>query len=557
MEGKMSFLQFSTIESKSGSKYHYIFECSSYRNKKQNSNKKKRVGKFDPVLGVAYFDFDYLQLVANGEASEIKLPSGMSLSKQPLNQCQETSNSGEIFSIEDIQNSVTKNYGLFYLLSTISKQIGLDSILSNSLTNKWHKIFMLVYYLLSCGDPYQDCEDWLEDTEGYNIGKMSSQEISRLLKMITDEERNSFYSSWCDYCIQEEYLALDITSTSSYSNLIDDVEWGYNRDKEKLAQINICMLVGEKSGLPIFYNNYSGSLKDVNTLPTTLKIFKELIENKKIYLVMDKGFYSKKNIDFLLKTELKPKFVIAMSFNSKTAKQILESSYSINSDINNAITINEGYLYSTSQNIIWNDDTTLTAHIFYNEAKYSKERKETISKILEYKNNAEENPVKYSKEKEYNKYLNFNINKSQKDQLIVSIKPNILEKSLKHSGWLIILTNDNRTNLETIKIYRDKDVVEKGFLNLKKRLDFYRTRVHSQTNLNNKLFIAFIALILLSKVHNVMSQNNLYKKMTMKKLFNQLFKWKKTVINDQIIYYPLTSIQKEIFSAFKIQPPEV
>ena len=33
---------------------------------------------------------------------------------------------------------------------------------------------------------------------------------------------------------EQEYFALDITSTSSYSELVDDVEWGYNRGYRKL-----------------------------------------------------------------------------------------------------------------------------------------------------------------------------------------------------------------------------------------------------------------------------------------------------------------------------------
>lgn len=66
-----------------------------------------------------------------------------------------------------------------------------------------------------------------------------------------------------------EYLALDITSESSYSELIEDVEWGYNRDHEQLPQVNLCMMVGETSRLPIHQTVYAGSHKDVRTLVTS------------------------------------------------------------------------------------------------------------------------------------------------------------------------------------------------------------------------------------------------------------------------------------------------
>jgi len=44
---------------------------------------------------------------------------------------------------------------------------------------------------------------------------------------------------------------LDSTSISCWSELIDDVEWGYNRDGDTLAYINLCMPMGQQSRLPV------------------------------------------------------------------------------------------------------------------------------------------------------------------------------------------------------------------------------------------------------------------------------------------------------------------
>jgi hypothetical protein len=62
---------------------------------------------------------------------------------------------------------------------------------------------------------------------------------------IDRREQEKFFSEWGKYRGEKEYLALDITPVSSYSELIDEVEWGYNRDGEKLPQVNLCMLLGE------------------------------------------------------------------------------------------------------------------------------------------------------------------------------------------------------------------------------------------------------------------------------------------------------------------------
>ncbi len=40
--------------------------------------------------------------------------------------------------------------------------------------------------------------------------------------------------------------------------MIREVEWGYNRDKERLPQINMGMYYGEESCLPLYYRVYPG-----------------------------------------------------------------------------------------------------------------------------------------------------------------------------------------------------------------------------------------------------------------------------------------------------------
>jgi len=65
----------------------------------------------------------------------------------------------------------------------------------------------------------------------------------------------------------------------------------------------------------------------------------------------------------------------------------------------------------------------------------------------------------------------------------------IIRKSSKHeSGYTINIREDAS---EAIRIYRDKDVVEKGFLRLKNSLGLGRLRVHSQQAMGSKVFVGF------------------------------------------------------------------
>jgi hypothetical protein len=60
----------------------------------------------------------------------------------------------------------------------------------------------------------------------------------------------------------------------------------------KISKVNLCVLLGETSKLPIYQTVYSGSLKDVSTFEATLKKFEKITDGRKVTIVMDKGFYS-------------------------------------------------------------------------------------------------------------------------------------------------------------------------------------------------------------------------------------------------------------------------
>jgi transposase len=108
---------------------------------------------------------------------------------------------------------------------------------------------------------------------------------------------------------------------------------------------------------------------------------------------------------------------------------------------------------------------------------------------------------------------------------------------------------------DAIRIYRDKDVVEKGFLRMKNCLDLGRLRVHSDINMQNKLFIGFVALIIMACIHKVMTDNRMYERMTLKKMLKTLERLRVQYINGKRIVYPLTSGQKDVFDAFGIPHP--
>jgi len=73
-----------------------------------------------------------------------------------------------------------------------------------------------------------------------------------------------------------------------------------------------------------------------------------------------------------------------------------------------------------------------------------------------------------------------------------------------------------------LEIYRNKDVVEKAFGNLKERLNMHRTVVSSEKSLDGKLFVQFVALVYLPYIKKQMQVTDLVKKYALRALLDKL-----------------------------------
>jgi hypothetical protein len=71
--------------------------------------------------------------------------------------------------------------------------------------------------------------------------------------------------------------------------------------------------------------------------------------------------------------------------------------------------------------------------------------------------------------------------------------------------------------------------------------------------MQSRLFIAFIALIINSYINSIMVNNNLYEKITMLELLQELEKIKILYINSKRLMSPITTLNKVILEAFDIK----
>ena len=73
--------------------------------------------------------------------------------------------------------------------------------------------------------------------------------------------------------------------------------------------------------------------------------------------------------------------------------------------------------------------------------------------------------------------------------------------------------------------------------------------------MKNKIFISFIAIIIISVIHQKMIDKNLYKKYTMHEMILKLRKMKIAIVRQKYILQPISKEQREILQALSVPLP--
>ena len=104
----------------------------------------------------------------------------------------------------------------------------------------------------------------------------------------------------------------------------------------------------------------------------------------------------------------------------------------------------------------------------------------------------------------------------------VTAKQEAIDAARKNFGFFALISNESKEAIKALEIYRNKDLCEKAFGNLKERLNMRRMLVSSELSLDGKLFVEFISLIFLSYIKKKMQDFELFKDYTMQGLLDEL-----------------------------------
>ncbi len=466
----------------------YVYESVSYwdKEKKQSRNKQVCIGKLDPVTG--------------------KLIPSKRLKP-------------ELAFVKDLVITASAEIvGPSIILDAITEQLDLRKLLKSCFPEEYSQIQAMAYYLVSHGGPLSYCGTWCK-SHAHSIENLTSQPISEILGSISIDKKQTFFTKWMDKVWEDDYLCYDITSFSSYSELNEYIKYGHNRDLDKLPQLNLAILFGQKGRLPVCFERAPGNITDVTTLHNLLKTFKAL-DTKTLHYVMDKGFYSKKNIDELLAS--RDKFILSVPLNNKWVQHAIDDIYEVIHGPEGYQKLDDEILYVHSRLYPWGkDNRRCYLHLYYNAHARADAVDKFTEELVEYKKELESGKLINAHQEAYETFFVVKITAKKGAQVSYNT-PAVNQYIKRYAGFQALLANGIKNPVEALQIYRDKDVVEKCFDDLKNLLDMKRLRMHSSATVDGRLFVQFIALIYISALRREMRKSGLIKRYTVRELLQEM-----------------------------------
>jgi len=292
--------------------------------------------------------------------------------------------------------------------------------------------------------------------------------------------------------------------------------------------LKLALVFGKDSNLPFYYRKLGGNIPDSKTIRRFLEEL-DILGYSKVKLIMDRGFFSEYNINSLFQNHIK--FLMSAKMSLNFIQNELDDIYDTFRDFEH---YNENYaIYYRTVRTNWNytqnrpykgdklkESRRIYIHFYYNIDQAADEEKDFDRRLIALKQELESGERIPQHEKLYQQYFTYKTTPKRGTHVTV-IEENV-NAAKRNYGFFALITNEKMDAITALELYRNKDVVEKAFGNLKERLNMRRNLVSSEQSLDGKLFIQFVALIYLSYIKKQMQEKALFKSYTIPGLLDKL-----------------------------------
>lgn len=392
----------------------------------------------------------------------------------------------------------------------------------------------------------------------------SDSKVSRLLSSMTKDQCIGFLDDWNLNRDHKSriYISYDSTNKNSEAGDIDIVEFGKAKDDKGLPVFNLSIAMDKTNRVPLFYEEYPGSVTDVSQF--TFMVDKVIEYGyKKIGFILDRGYFSKDNIRYI--DENGYTFIImCKGCKALVSSLVLQRCGTFETKRESAIRAYKVYGITTTAKLYEDDTEERYFHIYYNPSKQAAEREHLEQRIEKLRQFMDKHIGKEEKfGKTYQQYFHLHYDRKGRFRG-ADERTDVIETELQLCGYFCIITSEKMTATQALVQYKGRDISEKLFRSDKTFIGSRSERVQSSQSMSSKIFIEFVSLIVRNRIYNLLKEQMIrmetkQKYMTVPAAIRELEKIEMVRRNNGVykLDHAVTKTQKIILSSFGLDKTHI
>ena len=424
-------------------------------------------------------------------------------------------------------------------------------------------LLALAIYKLDGGGAMMSFEDWVPQVWLPEVEPVDGRRLSELFARMSVTKMENYFKRRCDRAVEHSAdgvtLSFDSTSISTYSKTIEDAAWGHAKQNPELRQVNLLVVCDHATGDVVFSHVYDGSINDRAILSTIYLRMKDAglsLENN--VLVTDRGFQSIYNTQLALNLDLK--YIQFLSLNEggvqlqlrrrmnalmdpvahwdprlEVSGLTVTDHWTVTAQGGEPVSV-EGHLHLYRDGML---AQMLTNELHRDVRDVADMKNEDVNAIRRYTGKMAEEAAKIRKkdgEEAAKKFLRVAAKKqpqmrkiedglwqrvrpylienrrAKNDRPVWSVNFNKLKESVEFKGCYAIRTNAEPDCFKALKTYRERQIIEQGFDQLKNEVGGSRFEC-TQNSYRGRLFVYCLAqalrMMMLSTVKKMQADTGL------------------------------------------------
>lgn len=408
----------------------------------------------------------------------------------------------------------TLDVGLTWAALELAKDSGIRAHLQEVFGKEaGEDLLYLAIYKLAGGGAMMTYDIWRQKVWLPKSRRLTGQKISELLSSITREQVTKYFKLrhnrqdevWEEIYKKQPELrsrpieyALDNTSISTYSNTLSEAQYGHAKRDPELKQINYTIICDQRSGDIVFAYMYDGAVNDVSALSDILFAMQEAeFKLEKNILVTDRGYSSLINVQKMINLEIK--YLQGVRYVEDSLKQ----RFAKHSDAlrKNAFYSSKEKAYAFTETEPWTQNSSAGQlklnnyiHLYRlvgHEDLTAQQISENADHIIRLKTAKRSVPQDL-----WAAYGRFVKSVTEKNGVTHWVRDTSkIDEAVECSGYFALRSNAVSDAFEALSIYRQRNMVEQDFYQLKNWLDGDRLRVGA-VSVQGKLLVNTIGTAL-------------------------------------------------------------